>query len=280
MTLASRLKMAVAVSALTVLLGYLVGNYALAQAGGAAPSSASSGMRVTNGGGPAANPETGAAGSGRGSGRLRADGSSVNEVFDGTNDFIFSNKDGQTTLVVKDAAGNILFNGPYTTDADKAKVPAGLAAEIAGLASLPAGGGGRGGGGARGGAIPPGSPMARGSGAVSGGGVRSGTGADTVSSSFRSDGKSTVRHYADASHDITFTETGANTTLVVKDSTGKVLFDGPYTTDAEKAKVPANLVDKVAGLAASLPGGKVGRGSAGARVTSSTNDAGGANNVP
>src|SRR5205814_3557285 len=78
MALASKLKMAVAVSALTLLSGYLVSNYVLAQAPGA-PSSSSAGSTVTVGG-PAANPGTGAMSRGRGSGSSRAGGSFANEV--------------------------------------------------------------------------------------------------------------------------------------------------------------------------------------------------------
>ena len=276
MAFASKLKIAVAVSALTLFSGYLVSNYVFAQAG---PAAQTGGGLGTN-----ANPAV-SGGTGRGSGGVRADGSAVDEVFDGTNDFIFTREGVATTLVIKDAAGRTLFDGPYTTADDKARIPANFAAEIARLASLPGGGrggnvgqasvgGGRGGGGARSGTVIPGNPPPGSSGAVSGGGVRGGMGPNAVNTSFRSDGTTSVRRYTDATHDIAFTETGGNTTVIVKDSAGTVLFDGPYTTDADKAKVPAGLADKVTRLFASLPAGSVGRGGAQSSVTSSNTSQG------
>jgi RNA polymerase sigma factor (sigma-70 family) len=77
-------------------------------------------------------------------------------------------------------------------------------------------------------------------------GARSGRG---VGTSVTSNGTSTIRRTSDGTNDVTLTTTAGNTTAVVKDNTGKVIFDGPYTTDADKAKAPAEvraLLDRAA----------------------------------
>jgi len=244
MVFASKLKVALAVCALTLLSGYLVRNYVFAQAG--PPVQPVSGG--TGGGGSSPNPGAfpgivgggggggggwggggGFAGGGMsGSSGTRADGSTFRTVFDGTNNFTFTTRGNATTLVVKNSSGNVLFDGPYTTDDDKAKVPADLAAEI--------------------------------------------TRFTAVSLSFRNNAAASVSHYADGTLDVAITRSGGKISLVVKDPAGKVLFDGPYNTDAEKAKVPSDIAGKVAGLAALIPNGAVGQGGAGSGAA--TNKAG------
>ena len=80
-----------------------------------------------------------------------------------------------------------------------------------------------------------------------------------------SDGNTTVRRANDGQHDITLTTTAGVTTAVVKDVAGKVIFDGPYTTDADKAKVPAEVAGKLTNLStppAGMMGVGMGRGPA------------------
>ena len=75
-----------------------------------------------------------------------------------------------------------------------------------------------------------------------GGGVRAfGGGGGGRSMSVSSNGTSTIRTINDGQNQITLTTNNGNTTAVVKDSTGKVLFDGPYASDADKAKAPAEV---------------------------------------
>lgn len=53
------------------------------------------------------------------------------------------------------------------------------------------------------------------------------------------------RSMNDGQHRITITKTNGDTKLKVLDATGKVLYDGPINTAQEKAKVPAEVLEKV-----------------------------------
>lgn len=49
----------------------------------------------------------------------------------------------------------------------------------------------------------------------------------------------------DGTHSIQISQRGDQTTLTVKDASGKTLFDGPYNTPEEREKLPAELREKV-----------------------------------
>ena len=63
-----------------------------------------------------------------------------------------------------------------------------------------------------------------------------------------------MRHLVNDQYDITLTTARDNTaTLLIKDHAGKELFNGPFTTDAEKQTLPADLAPLVKELAAIAP---------------------------
>ena len=60
------------------------------------------------------------------------------------------------------------------------------------------------------------------------------------------DGKRrSVIRMSDGDHDIEINTVGDHKTLKVKDNTGKMIFEGPINTDAEKALIPAELKGKI-----------------------------------
>ncbi len=62
------------------------------------------------------------------------------------------------------------------------------------------------------------------------------------------------RHLVNGQYDITLTTTRDNAaTLLINDNAGKELFNAPYTTDAEKQKLPPDLAPLVKDLAATNP---------------------------
>ena len=66
---------------------------------------------------------------------------------------------------------------------------------------------------------------------------------------------STTRRLVNNQYDITLTTARDNAaTLLIKHQAAKELFNGPYTTDEEKQKLPADLAPLVKDLAATAPG--------------------------
>ncbi len=61
---------------------------------------------------------------------IAAGGVSVSTFADGTHVITLTRKGGEATLEVKDAAGEVIFNGPWNTEEDKAKLPQELRAKV------------------------------------------------------------------------------------------------------------------------------------------------------
>jgi membrane-associated protease RseP (regulator of RpoE activity) len=56
----------------------------------------------------------------------------------------------------------------------------------------------------------------------------------------------------DGTHSIQISQRGEDTTISIKDATGKSLFDGPYNTPEEREKLPAELREKVQKMLANI----------------------------
>jgi len=141
---------------------------------------------------------------------VNGDSSITRRLMDGQNDItLTTTKDGQTNVVVKDRAGNETYSGPYTTDEDKAKVPADVAAKVQDLAA---------------------------SGHVVGDDAAAHLSVGTVTRS-------------DDDQEITLKRTETGKSLVVKDvKTGKVIYDGPANSDDDLKGLPADVAEKVKAL--------------------------------
>jgi hypothetical protein len=147
------------------------------------------------------------------------------------------------------------------------------------------GGGGGGGGGSSGTSVTiqgAGNVGGTGGATFGGGGFQStGGGGGGRSMSFTTNGTTSTIHSRDGSHDATMSTTNGTSTLTVKDAAGNVLFDGPYTSDADKAKLPPELstlvnsmsnanINPATGVFGRGPGGTVFLGPAGASGAAGT----------
>jgi membrane-associated protease RseP (regulator of RpoE activity) len=74
---------------------------------------------------------------------------------------------------------------------------------------------------------------------------------------------SSSRSYADNEHSFAWTSAGGKTNLVVKDTRGKVLFDGPITTDEDMKAVPEPIREKLRKMGNGAPHGGQGQGQGG-----------------
>jgi hypothetical protein len=138
------------------------------------------------------------------------DGSLVRRLVNGEYDITLdTNKDGATTVIVKDSTGKELYDGPYTTAKDKEGVPAEVAPLVQNLEQT--------------GEMTPGS--------APGGGTS----------------RAEITR-VDAQHRITLKRDGNEKHLTVTEvDTGKVLYDGPADSDDVK-QLPQEIQDKVKAL--------------------------------
>jgi PDZ domain len=138
------------------------------------------------------------------------DGTVIRTLKDGTHEITLTTPpppQGETRLLIKDAAGHQLYEGGYTTDADKAAVPADCAKAVEELAA----------------ANPP---------------------ATGAPASPQQSAATMVR--SDAEDQIVLKVDGTEKSLRVKDvKTGKILFDGPVNTDEEVTALPPGIAEKM-----------------------------------
>jgi hypothetical protein len=141
------------------------------------------------------------------------DGTTTRTLKDGTHDIaLTTSPQGETRLLIKDAAGHPLYAGPYMTDADKAAVPRDCAKAVQELAAITA---------------------------------RAAVGTNTSPAANRPPATATMVR-SDADHQMVLKTENGRKTLRVKDvQTGKILFDGPVDTDEEIAALPSPIAEKM-----------------------------------
>jgi hypothetical protein len=128
-------------------------------------------------------------------------------------------KDGKATVVVKEKTGREIFVGPYTTEEDKAKVPAELKAKVEKVANH------------KGAAMDAGKNAAK---------------ADVV-----------VINRVDDDHDISLRiEKGVRSVVVKEVKTGKVIYEGTGSGEEELKKMPVGVAEKVKAIEAKVGGEK------------------------
>ena len=198
-------------------------------------------------------PQTGAGGGEKNA--RRATGSTVATAFsmtmaDGEHTLTVEQRDGKRHLVAKDADGNVLFDGPIGTDAERARVPEAVRNKLDRMA--------------------PHVDVRLHVDDLLKNAEKSRRNAQDRAETARkkiqqkteqmktprsrtevhsSGGHSHAEvHIQDDAHDLRVTSRDGKRHLVAKDADGKVLFDGPITTDAEMQRVPEAIRNKVRGI--------------------------------
>ncbi|MBE3135694.1 MAG: hypothetical protein IMZ55_19670, partial [Acidobacteria bacterium] len=164
--------------------------------------------------------------------------SSTSAYSDGEHTLTLTTTDGQKHLTVKDRAGNMVFNGAVNTPAQRKEVPPDVLKKLEtmeGSMRLDVQGGGV----ARGIAV-----MNAGAGGI-GMNILQGPGGVMIpiGGQFRPSGES--RSWTDPEHCLTVTTRQTGKHLTVDNKNGKILWEGPIQTDAERKAVPPEYLRKL-----------------------------------
>ena len=171
-------------------------------------------------------------------GARRAATAGTSSFSDGEHTLTLTTADGQKHLLVMDRAGNLVFNGPVNTTAQRKEVPPDVLKKLEtmeGSKRLDVQGGGV----ARGIAI-----MNAGAGGI---GMNILQGPDGVMIPFRAFGQPSgeSRSWTDPEHCLTVTTRQTGKHLTVDNKNGKILWEGPIQTDAERKAVPPEYAGKL-----------------------------------
>lgn len=164
--------------------------------------------------------------------------SSTSAYSDGEHTLTLTTADGQKHLMVKDRAGNMVFNGAVNTPAQRKEVPPDVLKKLEtmeGSMRLDVQGGGV----ARGIAV-----MNAGAGGI---GMNILQGPGGVMIPFRIGGQPSgeSRSWTDPEHCLTVTTRQTGKHLTVDNKNGKILWEGPIQTDAERKAVPPEYLRKL-----------------------------------
>ena len=164
--------------------------------------------------------------------------SSTSAYSDGEHTLTLTTTDGQKHLMVKDRAGDMVFNGPVNTPAQRKEVPPDVLKKLEtmeGSMRIDVQGGGV----ARGIAV-----MNAGAGGI-GMNILQGPGGAMIP--FRAFGQPSgeSRSWTDPEHCLTVTTRQTGKYLTVDNKNGKILWEGPIQTDAERQALPPEYLSKL-----------------------------------
>jgi len=168
---------------------------------------------------------------------------------DGEHTLTIDQRDGKRHLVAKDANGNVLFDGPISTDAERAKVPEDILKKLNRMAPHVD---------VR---MHMGDTLQEAKRRVEEARQRAEAERKRIQEKVRPHKHALPRveahssgqghaavHIQDQEHDLRITSKDGKQHLVAKDAEGNVLFDGPISTDEDMAKVPEAIREKVKGI--------------------------------
>ena len=175
----------------------------------------------------------------------RAATASTSSFSDGEHTLTLTTTDGQKHLMVMDRAGNLVFNGPVNTPAQRKEAPPDVLKKLEtmeGSMRLDVQGGGV----AHGIAV-----MNAGAGGI---GMNLLQGPGGVMIPFRAVGQPSgeSRSWTDPEHCLTVTTRQTGRYLTVDDKNGKILWEGPIQTDEQRKAVPPEFLPKLEKLEAKV----------------------------
>jgi len=175
----------------------------------------------------------------------RAATASTSSFSDGEHTLTLTTTDGQKHLMVMDRAGNLVFNGPVNTPAQRKEAPPDVLKKLEtmeGSMRLDVQGGGV----AHGIAV-----MNAGAGGT---GMNLLQGPGGVMIPFRAVGQPSgeSRSWTDPEHCLTVTTRQTGRYLTVDDKNGKILWEGPIQTDEQRKAVPPEFLPKLEKLEAKV----------------------------